>query len=118
MRIKISDNNIKLWLSQDDTYNQANNYADFDHVTRWPCSELSGKRIFAEFDSNGLLDFSANGNTFVNCPADEFNAITSDYIATKLPKNHNLYFITVGQFNQQVKTFKNLLTTTKKHAIM
>ena len=68
---------------------------------KWPCSELSGKRLFAEFDTNGLLDIAINSSRgSQDCSSDEFNAITSDYISTKLSKEHPCYFITVEQFKQ------------------
>ena len=89
-RVKITDNAIKLWISANDTHNWAR---------RWPCSFLAGKRLFAEFDSHGLVDMDINGGRGdQDCPADEFNAITSDALQDKVPKDHPVYLVNVGQF--------------------
>lgn len=73
MRVERQGETIKLWLSASDTYNWA-------HKTGagWPCSYLSGKRLFAEFDAGGLVDCAVNGEFDGNLPVDEFNAITDD----------------------------------------
>ena len=78
-RIKIHDNGVQVWLSANDTYEWAHRSG-----SAWPCSELSDHRVFAEFDDNGLLDMT----------------ITSDYISETLPKDHPVYFVTVGQFQE------------------
>lgn len=66
---------VKLWLSASDTYEWAHRPG-----ASWPCSTLSGKRLFAEFDSRGdLVDMAINGRS-TDCDANEFNAITSDYL--------------------------------------
>jgi hypothetical protein len=73
--LKNDDGRISLWLSANDTYEWA---------THWPCSQLSGKRLFAEFEPNGdLVDMAINGHSGVDVSADEFNAITTDFIAVK-----------------------------------
>ena len=92
MRVKIFDNQVNLWLSTDDTYSWAHRSGN-----SWPCSELAGKRLFAAFDRNGLCDISINGRD-QDCDSHEFNAITSDFLETKLDKAHSCYFVTVGQF--------------------
>ena len=48
---------------------------------RWPCSTLSGRRFFAEFDSFGdLIDLSIDGGRGdQDCDGGEFNAIVDDY---------------------------------------
>jgi len=76
MRIKKSDNgNTQLWLSANDTYNWANKPDG-----KWPCSVLSGRRLYAEFDKSGdLVDMIIDGQR-PDCPADEFDAITSDFM--------------------------------------
>ena len=74
MRLKKTEQNIKLWLSTNDTYNWANKPG-----ARWPCSTLSGHRLFAEFDGGDLVDMAIDGRS-KECPADEFNAITTDFI--------------------------------------
>ena len=80
MKVQISNNNIKLWLSADDTYDWAHKSGAI-----WPCSKLAGKRLFAEFDENGLVDYRVNGRDGIDIPSDEFNAITSDSLRLKLP---------------------------------
>ena len=71
------DGNVKLWLSTNDTYNWAHRAGAL-----WPCSFLSGKRLFAEFDCKGdLIDGTTNGKHGCNCPSDEFNAITTDFLS-------------------------------------
>ena len=93
-RIKIHDNGVQVWLSANDTYAWAHRSG-----SAWPCSELSDHRVFAEFDDNGLLDMTIDGKTR-DCDATEFNAITSDFISETLPKDHPVYFVTVGQFQE------------------
>jgi len=95
MRTKITDSYIILWLSRRDTYSWAHKSGAW-----WPCSQLADKSLRAEFDSNGLVDISVNnGRKKQDIGGQEFNAITSDFLRTKLPKNHALHFITVGQFD-------------------
>ena len=75
MRIRKSDNGVQLWLSAIDTYDWANKSG-----ASWPCLELSGHRLYAEFDKDGnLTDYTIDGR-FKNCSACEFNAITSDFM--------------------------------------
>lgn len=92
MKVQISNGNIRLWLSADDTY-------DWAHKTGaiWPRSRLAGKRLFAEFDTNGLVDYRVNGRDGIDIPSNEFNAITSDFLRVKLPEDHPCYFVAVGQ---------------------
>ena len=53
--MKISHHRRKVWLSASDTYRFA---AGAYGTGRWPCSELSGHRVFIEFDSRGdLVDY-------------------------------------------------------------
>lgn len=92
MKVQISNDNIKLWLSTDDTYDWAHKPG-----TSWPCSKLAGKRLFAEFDANGLVDYRVNGRYGIYIPSDEFNAITSDSLRLKLPGEHPCYFVAVDQ---------------------
>ena len=64
-----------LWLSANDTHNWANRVG-----ASWPCSALSIHRLYAEFDKDGdLIDMTIDGKS-KDCPADEFNAITSDFL--------------------------------------
>lgn len=94
MHLIIDDNSVQLWLSARETSEWANRPG-----ARWPCSQLSGKRLRAAFDRNGLVDVAINGRDG-DCDASEFNAITSDYLAHRLPKTHPAYFVTVGQFRR------------------
>lgn len=93
MRILINPTTVHLWLSAEDTRKWANRVG-----SAWPCSQLSGHRLHAEFDTNGLCDLSIDGKTGGDCDANEFNAVTSDYLRAKLPADHPVYFISVGQF--------------------
>lgn len=75
MKTRKSEQGTQLWLSANDTYNWANKSG-----AAWPCSVLSGHRLYAEFDEdNNLVDVAIDGK-YKDCPADEFNAITSDFI--------------------------------------
>lgn len=75
MRIQRTGKTVKLWLSANDTYKWARKPG-----AAWPCSFLSNKRLFAKFDAGDLVDYTINGKEAPNVPADEFNAITSDFI--------------------------------------
>ena len=75
MRIEKSEQGTQLWLSANDTYNWAHKSG-----ASWPCSVLSGHRLRAQFDKdNDLIDVTIDGGS-KDCPADEFNAITSDFL--------------------------------------
>ncbi len=89
MKTAINAHGVTLWLSERDTYSWGR---------RWPCSTLSDKRVRASFDTNGLFDLAINGSTDVDVDINEFNAITSDFLRQKLPKDHACYFVCVGQF--------------------
>ena len=78
MRIKKSKQGIQLWLSANDTYNWAHKSG-----ASWPCSVLSGHRLYAEFINFDLVDMTIDGKR-KDCPADEFNAITSDFLGDRL----------------------------------
>src|ERR1700722_7529464 len=56
MQVKVYETGVRIWLSANDTYRWATRPG-----SAWPCSELSGKRLFAEFDRNGLCDMSIDG---------------------------------------------------------
>lgn len=74
MKIERYDKTVKLWLSASDTYNWAHRAGSC-----WPCSYLSGKRLFADFDNGDLVDILVNGKPDDgNTPGDEFTAICSD----------------------------------------
>ncbi|MBK6942643.1 MAG: hypothetical protein IPH13_20900 [Planctomycetes bacterium] len=98
MRVVDNGDSIIVYLSASDTERFAR---------RWPCSELSGKRIVACFDRNGLYDLAVNGRASFDGSADEFNAITSDAIADAAKRKPSLlqntaYFVACGQFQRTV----------------
>lgn len=72
----------KIWLSANDTRDWAHKAG-----ASWPCSTLSGKHLFAEFEPSGdLVEFNLNnGRGDQDCPADELNAIVADHIGTSRP---------------------------------
>lgn len=82
MRTQIFDSVVKLWLSANDTYLWAHRPGE-----RWPCSELSGKRLFVEFDKGGLVDLAINSR-MGDCSNHELSAIVSDHLRSKLPAGH------------------------------
>jgi hypothetical protein len=92
MRMQIFPNGITLWLSARDTQDWATKPG-----AAWPCSELAGKRLCASFDLNGLVELTIDGKSG-EVPCDEFNAITSDFLAQKLPRDHPCWDVCVGQF--------------------
>jgi hypothetical protein len=102
MRIKDNGSNVTIWVSAKDTYEWAN---EINNV--WPCSELSGHRFVATFDSNGLLDLTVNGKEGSGIPnsgyipVDEFNACCADMLKDRIDKDHPCYFITIGQFSEK-----------------
>ena len=74
MRIKRYGKTVKVWLSANDTY-------DWVHRAgaAWPCSQLSGHRVFAEFDNGDLVDFTIDGK-MKDCDNTEFSAIMADLV--------------------------------------
>jgi len=93
MKIEIRKTGIRVWLSARDTSNWAHKPA------AWPCSQLSGRRVFAQFDSNGLCDLAIDGGRGEqNCDSAEFNACIADHLAGKLPADHKCFDVVVGQF--------------------
>jgi hypothetical protein len=93
MKTSITQNCIKLWLSASDTYSWAHKEG-----ATWPCSYFENKRVFAEFDSMGLVDLTINGNypkEYEDIPTNELNALLNDYLKDKVPKDHALYSIIV-----------------------
>lgn len=77
MKLKDNGNGIAVWISARETD---------DWATRpghsWPCSELRGKRVFAEFDRNGLADLAVNGKDW-DGDATEFNALVADHVGER-----------------------------------
>ena len=78
MRIKKTKQTTRLWLSAVDTYDWANKSG-----AAWPCSVLSGHRLYAEFINFDLVDMTIDGKS-KDCSANEFNAITSDFLGGRL----------------------------------
>ena len=96
MRIRDDGTSVALWASALDTEDWATKPG-----AEWPCSTLRGRRFFAAFDTNGLCELTVDGDPGDDCAdfdAHEFNAITSDLLADRLPEDHPCYFVTVGQF--------------------
>ena len=98
MRLLDHGTGIEIWISARETRDWAHKIG-----AAWPCSTLEGHRIFAAFDSNGLLDMAIDGRDGFNDDVDgidgnEFSAIMADHIETRIDKDHDLYFVTVGQF--------------------
>jgi hypothetical protein len=87
-RLVTSINQVTLYVSARETT---------DWAKRWPCSQLRGKRLMAQFDSGGLIDVTIDGR-YGDCDAVEFNAITSDFLRDRLATDHPAYFAAVGQF--------------------
>ena len=83
MRKRVTHGHVSLWLSEKDTYNWAHKDG-----AAWPCSFLSGRRLYAEFAPNGdLVDTSIdNGKGDQDCPVDEFDAIVEDFLGTSHPR--------------------------------
>jgi hypothetical protein len=94
MNIQIHPESVNVWLSPADTRRWAT--CPGNH---WPCSFLAGKRLFAQLDAHGLVDFTVdNGRGDQDCPSAEFNAIVADALRSKLPSTHAVWFVAVGQF--------------------
>lgn len=74
MKIVRNGETVKLWASARDTYDWAHKPGAW-----WPCSVVSGKRLFAEFYKGDLVDVALDGRD-AEIPADEFNAITADLL--------------------------------------
>ena len=93
-QIAIGTTGVSLKVSATETYDWAHRPGAI-----WPVSQLSGHRFAALFDANGLLDLTVDGRSDTgDVPADEFNAITSDFLRDRLPVDHPAYPVTVGQF--------------------
>lgn len=94
MKTTISPTCIKIWVSARETSEWASKPG-----ARWPCSQLSGRRFFAEFDRKGLCAFDIDGGRGPqDVDANELNAICADILLRKLPRSHPAWFVTVGQF--------------------
>jgi hypothetical protein len=119
--VEISRSRVTLTLTGDETEGWAREH-------RWPASAMAGCPVRATFDANGLVEADVEpgrpvscdycgaratahtgsycqecGETLVAVPADEFNAITSDFLRDALPPDHPAWFATVGQFGRPVR---------------
>ena len=88
MRAKQHPNGAtQLWLSARDTY-------DWAHRPRasWPCSTLSDKALYVEFEPNGdLVDIRVNGRYLggnEDIDGHELSAITSDFLRERFGPEH------------------------------
>lgn len=83
MRIVKTAHGIKLWASARDTAQWARKGSP---TGWWPCSELSGRRLFAEFASNGdLVDMALDGGRGEqDIGAAEFGAFVEDALNGRL----------------------------------
>ena len=79
MRTQRYGRTVKVWLSAHDTYEWAHRTG-----AAWPCSTLSDKRLFAEFQNGDLVDLAINGRSG-DCDAHEFNAMIEDFLGSARP---------------------------------
>lgn len=79
MRTQKHGTTIKVWLSASETYAWAHRAGN-----SWPCSQLSGHRIFAEFDRGNLVDLAIDGRSR-DIDVNEFNAIIEDKLGSSRP---------------------------------
>ena len=94
MRVKIWETGVNVWLSSNDTYDWAHRAG-----SSWPCSQLSERRVFAQFDRNGLCELAIDGGRGdQDCDGTEFGACISDHLVGKLAVDHPCYDVVVGQF--------------------
>jgi len=89
MRLHDDGLSFTVWISAAETY---------EWSRRWPCSELSGRRIRASFDSCGLFDLAIDGVSPFPYDAVELSACIADHLAQRLDPEHACYFVAVGQF--------------------
>ena len=85
MRATQNQHGTSIWLSAKNTEDWAERPG-----ARWPCSTLSGHRIFAAFAPNGdLVRVCVDGGRGnQDCSIDEFNAIMSDHLAKRFGTEH------------------------------
>lgn len=96
MRVKDDGNAVTLWASRWDTEEWATRPG-----AAWPCSTLRGHRFCATFDSNGLLDLTVDGrypSEHADIDGHELSAICADLLADRIPEDHPVHFVAVGQF--------------------
>lgn len=66
--------NCSIWLSARDTYDWAHRSG-----ASWPCSTLSGHRMFACVMDDDLVGFSLDGRTGADVDGAEVDAILADF---------------------------------------
>ena len=72
MKIQRYGKTVKIWASVNDTYSWAHRLNN-----SWPCSQLSGNRVFIELDNGDLVDLTLNGKD-ANLDITELNAFIED----------------------------------------
>lgn len=90
MRIQRHEHSTKLWLSANDTYNWAHKAG-----AAWPCSQLSNRRLFVEFDQRGdLVDLAIDGGRGdQDCDSNELDAIVADHLGSSHPEAQPQYIV-------------------------
>lgn len=84
MRAMHGDWGTKLWVSANETYEWAHRPG-----AAWPCSTLSNRRLFVEFDAQGnLVDLAINGRSDADCDGNELSALTSDFLRERFGVEH------------------------------
>ena len=102
MKTQITPWGISLWLSANETDNWA-------HRPRnsWPCSQLAGRRVFAQFDRNGLCDLAIDGGRGEqDCDANELSALCADHLVGRVPVDHPCFAVAVRQFLSDARRAK------------
>lgn len=94
MRVLDCGKSVKLWLSKSD-------------IRQWAdgqCSMLSGHRLWAEFDVNGLVDLAIDGRDRYNGDIDgaELSAVCADLLreSGKIKPDHPVWDVVIGQFEE------------------
>jgi len=95
MKLQTFNSGFNVWISARETDNWAHRPG-----SSWPCSQLAGRRLWVQFDRNGLCDMAIDGR-FRDCDATELSACVADHLTGRLPESHPCYFVAVGQFRQQ-----------------
>lgn len=88
MKLRDNGTSFVVWVSAQETR----------HWARWwPCSGLSGRRVMAAFDTNGLYDLAVDGKDW-DGDANELSALVADFAGRRIKEGHPCYFVAVGQF--------------------
>ena len=84
MKTQTTGSSVKLWLSANDTQDWARKPG-----ASWPGSTIAGRRLFVEFDSNGLLDMALDsGRGSQDCDGSELSAMSADFLVPVVPADH------------------------------